>query len=411
MGFFLLGRGREHGDLRLIAEELFEDRQAALDALSRASAASDFAHRDAEVFVVDLDAAVPVLLVAPSPAPVQPEVAAPEPVSEPAEEPQPPGEEVFAQEVAEEPAEEPESAGVWEAPPVDLVEPAIAEAVLADADAETGDLADALKRATGSLEAEGIVAAASVGPAEPAEAFEPAEEAQPTADAGWPWEPVAAPADEPAAEAAPILEEQTAGEPAFEIPAFEEPALDDSGLLVQTDEEFVVPKPVIMGSYGDDATPADEPATIEATTPAEEPDLPVEIPGVTEPASIAEPTLTAQPEEPVDTGTVEEFTAVPAEVIDIPVDFGDERESILADLEAIEVPTAVPSPPPEPAEPAVDIEPQQPEPPSFAGLEPTVADDTDLAALTCDDCVYVNTCPNKEGSEPASCGTFQWKSV
>ena len=27
-----------------------------------------------------------------------------------------------------------------------------------------------------------------------------------------------------------------------------------------------------------------------------------------------------------------------------------------------------------------------------------------------DDCVYVNTCPNKADLEPADCGSFQWKS-
>ncbi|MDZ4178307.1 MAG: hypothetical protein U1E29_03590, partial [Coriobacteriia bacterium] len=32
-------------------------------------------------------------------------------------------------------------------------------------------------------------------------------------------------------------------------------------------------------------------------------------------------------------------------------------------------------------------------------------------SLTCDDCVYESTCPNKEGSAPATCGNFQWKSV
>jgi hypothetical protein len=30
---------------------------------------------------------------------------------------------------------------------------------------------------------------------------------------------------------------------------------------------------------------------------------------------------------------------------------------------------------------------------------------------TCDDCVYANTCPNKDQKAPAECGSFQWKSV
>jgi len=36
---------------------------------------------------------------------------------------------------------------------------------------------------------------------------------------------------------------------------------------------------------------------------------------------------------------------------------------------------------------------------------------SDLADLTCEDCVYVNTCPNKEGLDPSKCGNFQWRSV
>lgn len=30
---------------------------------------------------------------------------------------------------------------------------------------------------------------------------------------------------------------------------------------------------------------------------------------------------------------------------------------------------------------------------------------------TCDDCVYANTCPNKDQKAPAACGSFQWRSV
>jgi hypothetical protein len=36
--------------------------------------------------------------------------------------------------------------------------------------------------------------------------------------------------------------------------------------------------------------------------------------------------------------------------------------------------------------------------------------DSDIADLTCDDCVYMNTCPKQGESDPASCGSFQWKS-
>ena len=32
-----------------------------------------------------------------------------------------------------------------------------------------------------------------------------------------------------------------------------------------------------------------------------------------------------------------------------------------------------------------------------------------LSAYTCDDCVYVDTCPNKDERRPEDCGSFQWK--
>jgi hypothetical protein len=35
----------------------------------------------------------------------------------------------------------------------------------------------------------------------------------------------------------------------------------------------------------------------------------------------------------------------------------------------------------------------------------------DIAAYTCDDCVYVVTCPKARQEGPATCGSFQWKSV
>ncbi len=44
--------------------------------------------------------------------------------------------------------------------------------------------------------------------------------------------------------------------------------------------------------------------------------------------------------------------------------------------------------------------------------EPPVPSPTDNEGqfLTCDDCVYVATCPNKDESSPDNCGNFQWKS-
>lgn len=40
----------------------------------------------------------------------------------------------------------------------------------------------------------------------------------------------------------------------------------------------------------------------------------------------------------------------------------------------------------------------------------TSSSDNEELFLTCDDCVYVTTCPNKDESSPSNCGNFQWKS-
>jgi hypothetical protein len=29
--------------------------------------------------------------------------------------------------------------------------------------------------------------------------------------------------------------------------------------------------------------------------------------------------------------------------------------------------------------------------------------------FTCDDCIYVDTCPNKDQRAPQDCGSFQWR--
>jgi hypothetical protein len=34
-----------------------------------------------------------------------------------------------------------------------------------------------------------------------------------------------------------------------------------------------------------------------------------------------------------------------------------------------------------------------------------------MNAYTCEDCVYVGTCPKANEDSPATCGSFQWKSV
>jgi hypothetical protein len=367
MAFFLLGRERPAGELRLISTELFDSRQQALDALGLLSGQSGFEHTDAEVFVVDLDAATPVLLVAtPGPTPV------PEPESE--------------LEVPAEPevTDEAETVGVWESPvepEPEPVEPAIAEAVLAEeseepteqpepaeeesAERETptetrvpgGGLRDALAGAAVTLEESGIVAPDSVGPTpgEPADA--PA----------WPWD--SAKAGEPVAEVAPEPEPEPAPEPVYTPGPYDEPAIDGGDSLIGPGDEdaFELNRPVILGAY-EESPPAVDEAEVVAE-PESEPEL------VTGPA--------------VD----------PAEV---------SMEAVLADVEPLE-PEVADQPAAAEAKDISDLaaEPGLGEIP----VAPSAEAGDESSAMTCDDCVYVNTCPNKDDRDPSTCGSFQWKSI
>lgn len=49
-------------------------------------------------------------------------------------------------------------------------------------------------------------------------------------------------------------------------------------------------------------------------------------------------------------------------------------------------------------------EPVQPEPPGYSVQEAT-ADNL----MTCEDCIYVDTCPHKGERDPVTCGSFQWR--
>jgi hypothetical protein len=57
------------------------------------------------------------------------------------------------------------------------------------------------------------------------------------------------------------------------------------------------------------------------------------------------------------------------------------------------------------------VEPAPAAPPATAtegtGYEP---ESLNMQQYTCNDCVYVNTCPNRDQKAPYDCGSFQWKS-
>lgn len=438
--FFLLGKGPDN-ELILLSPSPLASRKDALAELSRLTADATFAHWDAEVYVIDVESGTPVLLVRPElPAPAAPEPAtADEPTAD--EEPTAADEEPAAEEaptaadeeptvaeepaaeeeptaddeptVAEEPAaeeepvlesgaapelvaaaeegevdealaavisdlaaEEPEDATAIEAPePVvvktasvetvsaiadeesEQIDSAYAEAVVEESGDEGSSLKAALERTAAQMAAEGITPPESVGPA--AEVEEP-KASEPFADAATAEEESA---DEAAAEE-PVLEPEaewpwkTGGGdeemPAFTIAALEEPGVDEGSLVraAGDDETMAVARPVILGAYEEPQEPAIVPdaVTVEPEVPAIEPtaaELQGEVPLVESSASI-------EPES----------------------DFILDLEQVVAG------PTGEPS-----------------------GYQAT----DDARQMTCDECVYVETCPNKDQRDPSSCGSFQWK--
>ena len=425
MAFFLLGR---IGDtLNLLCPDTFATRQDALAALSRVTAEPGFDLWDAEVLLVDTDSGTPVLLVRPNPvAPVvvaQPapaeelEIVVVDELDEVPEESEVAEEEPAAQdEVAEEPVAEEsadadnaivdEDAGAHEVTLPAVEDAAIADAIVeeyeeaAEQDAASA-LKDALTRTAAQMEAEGIVAPESIGSAEseseaPAESEPDAEvlseaETEPAADSAWPWDVAEAPASEPA----------VSPEIAFVLSELEEPSLDDGSILrgAIDDETFAVARPVIMGSYADasDAgTVADdevvvEPMGIAAAEVVAAPSTGFAIPVVGDAMDIfeIEPVQAEATVSIGDAGSIGEAEpSVEVAARDLSVEEMDSRDisDFILDLGALPDDVSVAS----------------------AAAAP-VAPDEVVIEYTCDDCIYEDTCPNRDQRLPKDCGSFQWR--
>jgi hypothetical protein len=143
--------------------------------------------------------------------------------------------------------------------------------------------------------------------------------------------------------------------PAFSLDALEEPGTDEMSLVRAPgdDETMSSARPVIMGAYS-------EPQATEAPEDS----------ALSEASSAAEPAV----------GASSDLLAEP--VVPSGAEADAEISDFILDLEA-----------PDPGS----------ETPGYAGSA------GDLGELSCNDCVYVETCPHKEGSDPRTCGSFQWK--
>lgn len=405
MAFFLLGRVDD--TLTLLSPDTFASRQDAMGALSRITAEPGFLLWDAEVLLLDTDSGNPVLLMRPAvvaqPVPVVDEPASVAEVdtvlvAEVGEEPletvlveEPPvemrsltetvviddeleapvDEELDAETasaVSESPDESGSEAVTVEEPRIEPVsDSAIADAIIEDQAAEQTDvdepdtvsLKDALTRTTAHMEAEGIVAPESIASS---------EQAQPAADSAWPWDTSVDAPEEPADDAS-----------TFVLSDLEEPSLDDRSILQVTidDEMFAAARPVIMGAYAD---PAPENGDVtEVVSEIEQTDsiladLVLEPMGLVSPA----PPVRSGFAVPVVGDAADVFLVEPPESPQAIADVEDASDFIL-DLEQLETDDATP---------------------------PVVSD---LDDYTCKDCVYEETCPNKDQRLPKDCGSFQWR--
>ncbi len=398
MSFFLLVRRDE--SIELLSSQLFATRQDALAFLAELTSGVDFDAWDDEVLVADSDVAAPVLLVRPTAAPVTTEAA--EPVSElesafvvEADEPTYTHDESTLPAAVEPPAvaADPEPAPEPLAP----VEDAWAEAIAETIDADDDDLRAALSRTTEAMAAEGIPVIESVDALESSRA-----------EAGSPLSSVAA---EPMSQIehtlsppTPLIVEETASEP----PPVEEP-------VTSWPWDGPAPQPPVA----DDRIAA-EPESLGATTPDEAEE------SSAAPASDVdtEPEAEAHPAEPVES-TVEDDSAgstdfdAESEALSSPEPAGLVDPQPVVELQPAVDPQPIVEAPVDPevslgetAEPESDFildlddPPAAPAPPGYSA--PTKSD-VDISGMTCDDCVYVSTCPNKDERDPSSCGSFQWK--
>jgi hypothetical protein len=264
------------------------------------------------------------------------------------------------------------------------VEAAIAEAVLAGSDApealaeEPPPLEEASDEPEVPLEDLPIIEDTALG--EPsadagAEEPEPAEVAVPGTPQSWPWD-VQVPFEE---ETVVAVEESVSIEP---VPVADVPEVSSE----QDDADEALQAEADLGSQ--EAEVVED----ESVPDVEEPESELEeIPDEVEPETEPEPPHSE--EEPLP----------------------DEVSGLLADLDelvpAVSVASAAkdtrPTEPSAPASDSLDPEPVLPEEPPKA----YAAGGSDITELTCEDCIYLNTCPKKDESDPSSCGSFQWKSI
>jgi len=374
MTFFIVERVTDDGGLRLPVSGTFATREEALASLSAAVASGDATVTGGQVYVVDLETAIPVLVM-------------------PAAERVVPGREPEGAQVVE--AEPMSSATVEaEADILALQEEAETDAAVVEEEAEAemspdddapateggASLADALKRATSSLEESGIRAPDSIGTHEDDEQKAQDPLAQEDEDVG-------------AEEEADERDESEIAAQTYIAPELRDlpvatAVAEPMSSAIEADEAPLAPSSDGgSGGGGEPASPESPSewpwANVEAYELEEEEARDFEVQAAPEDGD----TLIAG------APPMGEDAYLPKPVI-----LGDYGDTGSDDVSAAfeEPPAAV--------EGAGDD--------GASSLEPgyEASGSLDMSAYTCSDCVYSNTCPKVGEVTPAECGTFQWRS-
>lgn len=397
--FFLVGKGPDN-DLILLSTTPVASRKDALAELSKLTSVPGFDHWDAEVFVLDLETGTPILLM-------RPEAAAEAPVAEVAEESE--AEEALvvgeAEEapVAEEDAEPQvadaalEAEAVEEPAEVTLEEESAPEESPAP-EVEEPEEDEALAAVISDLAAESLEDAVVVEAPEPV-VVEPADVQAASAkasegeteqvDAAYAEAVVEAASDEPSTLKAAL--ERTAAQmaasgitppesvgPAAELAAADDEAVSEQGPAADAAWPWA--------TSGEDDGPAfkidalEEPGVDEGSL--------VRAAGDDDTMSYSRPVILGAYEEAPEESAVADVPAPEVEAV-APEETAPEppmvepQSDFILDLEQIEA--------------AVEAEP--------AGYRAPDAP----REMSCNDCVYVETCPNRDQRDPSTCGSFQWK--
>jgi hypothetical protein len=422
MRFFVVSRDKAAGSIRLVTDSTFATRDEAVAALSEVAASGE--HQTNDLFVVDLDLVTPVVIFpAPVPIvvpPVEDRIAdvweAPseesssadsgEPVAEPEPEPVVGSQDGSTDTVGM--LEDEFRAGAVADRGVTWQVPSETPAEIADdtaVDAEGTALAEALRRAASALEDAGIVAPASLAEPEPSshdvveDTTSPdAAESDSDEAAVWPWESAVAEAiaaDEAGPESAEGVGLAAGADPT--------PQPDQAVSSVDYAASVELEAP--------DARPGPMLDVVSLPDGVQEPVSVVGFPsrGSFEPVGLEEPGL--EEITLLTPATGEDFSPRPVIVGDYPEEDGGGP-----------TPNESAAEPSEPSEPTVQGD-------QGAGgfdelslavatagaaraeAKPYEKGDTDLSAYTCEDCIYVGTCPKANQDIPATCGSFQWKSA